>query len=231
MSKRELVVGGIKIEVTKKKNMRNLRIRVRPPEGKVLVSVPAGTRDQEIRRFVEQKSDWIMEARARVLEMEQRNRREYVSGEVYPLWGEPCVLQVVSGAGRSGVRLEGNQIILTVPQGCDAGTRERTLLAWYRRQLREALALTAEKCEEKTGLRAQEYRIKNMKTRWGTCNIEKRRIWISHQLAAKPAECLSYVVIHELTHLLERNHMRRFYGLLEGFCPDWRRAEELLKKS
>ena len=84
------------------------------------------------------------------------------------------------------------------------------------------------KCERKTGICADEYRIKNMKTRWGTCNIEKRRIWINLQLAKKPMECLEYVVIHELVHLLEKNHTHRFHALVEEYCPIWREAKKSL---
>ncbi|MCD8131258.1 MAG: M48 family metallopeptidase [Lachnospiraceae bacterium] len=231
MRNKEVVIGGLPVEISRKSNQKNIYIRVKPPEGNVTVSAPARVPDREIERFVLKKMPEIMKARDKVLARERQNSREYISGETQYLWGRPYPLQVVYGGTRGNVIRTPEKIVMTVPEGTETEAREALLNEWYRGELKQALEGAVLRCENRTGLHAEEYRIKNMKTRWGTCNIQKRRIWINLQLAKKPVECLDYVVIHELVHLLEKNHTRRFYALVEGFCPAWREAEGLLKEA
>lgn len=99
----------------------------------------------------------------------------------------------------------------------------------YTQQLLQTLPQVIEKCEAVTGLHAREWKLRDMKTRWGTCNVEKKRIWLNIQLAAYPGECLEYVVTHELVHLLERGHNAVFWGYMDQFFPDWRRVRKMLR--
>ena len=117
---------------------------------------------------------------------------------------------------------------MTAPEGATTDAKERVFIEWYRQELKRVLQTVIWRCEKKTGVHAEEFRIKNMKTKWGTCNIEKRRIWINLQLAKKPMECLEYVVIHELVHLLEKNHTHRFNALVGEFYPTWKEAKKML---
>lgn len=142
--------------------------------------------------------------------------------------GKPYRLQVVYEGTQHKIVKSPAKIIMTVPEGTDADAREKLFTEWYRQELKRVLESVIIGCEKKTGVHADEFRIKNMKTRWGTCNIEKRRIWINLQLAKKPMECLEYVVIHELVHLLEKNHTHRFHALVEEYCPTWREAKKML---
>lgn len=98
----------------------------------------------------------------------------------------------------------------------------------YRQKLLTVLPDIIKRCEERTGLHAEEWKLRDMKTRWGSCNVVKKRIWLNLQLAAYPEECLEYVVLHELTHLLERGHNQRFWGYMDKFCPDWREVRQTL---
>lgn len=144
------------------------------------------------------------------------------------MWGKPYRLQVIyEGKQRKIVRTP-TKIIMTVPEGTSIDSREKLFIEWYRQELKRVLESVVSQCEKKTGVHANEFRVKNMRTRWGTCNIDKRRIWINLQLAKKPAECLEYVVIHELVHLLEKNHTHRFRALVEEYCPTWQEAKKLL---
>lgn len=225
----ELVIGGLRVEIIRKKSLKNLYIRVNPPEGSVTVSTPAELPNEDIKLFVLKKLPEITKIRDRMLAQERQSKREYVSGESHYLWGKPYRLQVVYEGTQYKIVKRPTKIIMTVPEGTDVKARERLFTEWYRQELKRVLESVIIGCEKKTGIYADEFRIKNMKTRWGTCNNEKRRIWINLQLAKKPMECLEYVVIHELVHLLEKNHTHRFQALVEEYCPTWYEAKKLLE--
>ena len=228
MRNEEMTIGGLPIKVIRKKNLKNLYIRVNPPEGNVTVSTPTELSDEDIKLFVLKKLPEITKVRDRMISQERQSKRGYVSGESHYLWGKPYRLQVVYEGTQHKVVKTPTKIIMTVPVGADIETRERLLTEWYRQELKRVLESMVIGCEKKVGVHADEFRIKNMRTRWGTCNIEKRRIWINLQLAKKPMECLEYVVIHELVHLLEKNHTHRFNALVEECFPTWREAKKLL---
>ena len=122
------------------------------------------------------------------------------------------------------------KIVMTVPEDATEDQREKLMTEWYRKEIKRALPAVTKRCEQLMSLHADEYRVKNMKTKWGTCNISERRIWINLQLVKKAPECLEYVVTHELVHLLERNHTHRFHALVEQFYPTWRDAKKLLEE-
>ena len=224
----EMLIGGLPIEVIRKKNLKNLYVRVNPPEGNVTASTPMELSNEYIKLFVLKKLPEIMKAKDRMLLQERQSKREYVSGESHYLWGKPYCLQVVYEGTQRKIIKSPTKIIMTVPEGTDADARERLFTEWYRQELKRVLESVIIGCEKKTGVHADEFRIKNMKTRWETCNVEKRRIWINLQLVKKPIECLEYVVIHELVYLLEKNHTHRFHALVEKYCPTWREAKKIL---
>lgn len=149
----------------------------------------------------------------------------YISGETVTLWGEPRTLKVFA-TGKSLCRLSGDEIFMEFPVGADKASRSRILTAFLREELNRAIIEEAALCEPIVGKSAAEYKIKSMRTRWGTCNIEDRRIWINLDLVHLPRKCLHYVMIHELTHLYERHHNTAFYAYMDSFLPDWR----LIKK-
>jgi predicted metal-dependent hydrolase len=223
-----ITVGGLPIEIKRNKGQKNIYIRVGSPEGNVKVSAPERVKNDEIERLVSEKLEEIRKIREKVLKRKELKKREYVSNELCYLWGKPYRLQVVFEGKKSSVSKTSTEIIITAPEGADESAREKLLLSFYREELKLALKKLLPECERKTGVRANEARIKNMKTRWGSCNIKERRIWVSLKLAEKPIECLEYVIIHELTHLLEKSHNRRFYTLLEGFYPKWKETKKLL---
>lgn len=228
MMNETMEISGLQIQILKKRNLKNLYIRVNPPEGNVTVSAPAGYPDEEIKLFVLRKLPEITRVRNKMNVQPRQSKREYVSGESCYLWGKPYMLQVVPDGKRYSIEKTPNKIIMTVPDGATTEGKEQALTEWYRAEVKRVLETVFETCKKKTGIDADEAKIKKMKTRWGTCNIDSRRIWINLQLAKKPPECLEYVVIHELVHLLEKNHTNRFNALVEEYCPTWKEAKKLL---
>ena len=208
--------------------MKNLYIRLNPPLGDITVSASSEITIDEIKLFVLGKLPEITKVRDRMISQERQSKREYVSGESHYLWGKPYRLQVIYEGTQRKILKTPTKIIMMVPEGTCLESREKLLTEWYRQELKRVLESVVSQCIKKTGIHANEFRVKNMRTRWGTCNIDKRRIWINLQLVKKPAECLEYVVIHELVHLLEKNHTHRFQALVEKYCPTWKESKKLL---
>ncbi len=224
------IIGGQEVKISKKSNLKNIYLRIVPPDGNIKVSAPIMCRDEEIRNFVLKKMPQISMIQNDFKNQPRQTKREYVSGEAHYLWGKPYMLEVKYGNKKSEVIKNPERIVLKVPDGTDEKKRESILTEWYRTELKRNLEIVSKKCEQNTGIKADEYRVKNMKTKWGTCNIESRRIWINLQLIKKPLECLEYVVTHELVHLIERNHTNRFSELVDGFYPGWRQAKKKLSE-
>jgi predicted metal-dependent hydrolase len=133
---------------------------------------------------------------------------------------------VQNGPARVAIRNK-RRIDLFVRPGSDTADRERVMLAWYRQQLKALIPPLIAQWEVAMGVKVAEWGVKQMKTKWGACNIEARRIWLNLELAKKPVQCLEYIVVHEMAHLLERHHNDRFTKLMDSFLPQWRlqRAE------
>lgn len=224
----EETIGGLPIKIIKKKNLKNLYVRILPPEGNVIVSTPSDYPDEEIRLFVLKKMPEITKVRDKMRSQARQTEREYISGESHYLWGKPYRLQVINEGTRYIITKAPNKIVLQAPVGSTKEARERVFNEWYRQELKRVLESLGVICESKTKIIPNEYKIKNMKTKWGTCNIDKKTIWINLQLAKKPVECLEYVVIHEQVHLVEKNHTHRFNALVGEHCPNWKEARKLL---
>jgi len=225
-----ITVAGIPIEITRKARQKNLYIRVNPPEGDVTVSAPAEATEDSIRYYVLRKVPEITKIRDRMLAQPRQSKREYVSGEACYLWGKPHMLQVIYEGNRYKIEKTPQRIIMHAPEGASAESREKALTEWYRAELKRILPPILKQCEERISVEANACNIKYMKTRWGSCNVDEKRILINLQLVHKPIECLEYVVTHELVHLLEKNHTNRFRSLVEKYCPNWKEAKQLLSE-
>ncbi len=212
-----LIVGQVKVAVTRKQ-MKNLRLRV-SPAGQVLVSAPFSTRDAAIRTFVESRSQWIEQQRGDVASKSLEPPADYVDGELHWVWGTQLPLNL--GVGSRAVNHTGELLEIASRIGSTRDSRQRQVSAWYREQLKERIPGLVEKWEPRLGVSLAEWRIRNMKTRWGSCNITDRRIWLSLSLAKYRPELLEYVVVHELVHLKERLHSIRFKSLMSEALPEW----------
>ena len=230
MTKEELQIGNVPVTVLRKQNLKNVYLRILPPDGQVTVSAPSYVTNAELSNFLLSKLPDIYMRQERMRSQPRQTERTYVSGEAHYLGGKPYRLQVVYAGTRASVTKRASKLVMTVPQGYTVEQRERVMTDWYRGELRRVLQSATRRCMQTTGIEADDFRIKNMKTRWGTCNIPQRRIWVNLQLVKKPPECLDYVLIHELVHLVEANHTHRFHEWVEKYCPTWREAEKALKE-
>ena len=225
----KIEISGIEIEIQRKK-VKHLRLVVAPPDGRVRVSVPPHISDETVRDFVSSKIDWIKRQRERFAELPIEPRREYVSGETISVFGQRYILRVEHGGKKNSLILSGNEAVLTVRGESTAKQREAFLNEQYRALLKEKIAICLPKWEERTGLRADFWQVKNMTTRWGTCNVSARRIWINLELAKKPIECLEYVILHELAHLRVYNHGKDFAAIMDQHMPNWREVKKRLNE-
>ena len=224
------IIAGIPISITRKPSQKNLYIRVNPPKGDVTVSAPSDASDESIRYFVLRKMPEVTKVRNRMISQPRQTKRELVSGETFYLWGKPYMLQVIFSGHQYHIKQIEHKIVMTAPVGATEENRSKALTEWYRSQMKHILGKMVEKCEKQTGVSANAYSIKYMKTRWGSCNIDDKRILINLQLVKKPVICLEYVVIHELTHLIEHNHTNRFKALIGKFMSNWMEARQLLNE-
>lgn len=228
MTSSETTIAGLHVEIVRKSGQKNLYIRVNPPEGTVTVSAPTEATEEAIHHFVLRKIPEITKVRDRMLAQPRQSKREYVSGEACYLWGKPYMLQVIYKGSRYHIEKTPNKIIMTVPEGAGEEKRAKALTEWYRSELKRVLPALLKLCEERVGVEVNACNVKNMKTRWGSCNIPEKRILLNLQLVKKPVECLEYVIVHELVHLLEKDHTNWFRALVEKNYPNWKEARQLL---
>lgn len=224
-----ITLGGINIQVIKKK-IKNMYIRVLPPDGDVIIAVPENTSDDALRMFAVSRIAWVKRQKQNFANQARQTKRQYVSGESYYVWGRRYRLEVVYSAVRNAVYISGNKLIFQVRKESTSKQRENTLNEWYRSQLKLAIPPVLEKCEKVVGVNVVEWHIKNMRTKWGSCIPERKRIWLNLQLAKKPPECLEYVIVHELVHVLERNHSVSFKKYMDKFFPNWRTVKDELNE-
>ena len=224
-------IGGIPVEVVRK-DIKNLHVGVYPPGGRVRVAAPLRLDDDAVRLAVISRIGWIRRKRSEFEQQDRQSQREFVTGESHYFRGRRYRLKVIEYDGRPGVQVLNNATLgLRIRPGDDRDAREAILHRWYRRQLRDQLPPLLSKWGGKIGVKVAEVRIKKMKTRWGSCNVEDRRIWVNLELAKKPTMCLEYILVHEMVHLLERNHSDRFRDLMDTFMPQWRLHRDALNRA
>jgi predicted metal-dependent hydrolase len=215
-----LKISDISVEVCKK-NIKNMHLYVKPPNGKVTVSAPLNMKDEVIKKFVRTKISWIKKQIAKFDNQPRQSEREYVSGEALFIWGKQYYLQVDYGT-KNSLTLFGNKALLTVRKESTAQQRENFVREWYRELLKTEIKKFLPKWENITGLKVSDWQTKYMITRWGTCNTTTGKIWLNLQLAKKPPECLEYVILHELAHLTEKSHNDKFIAIMDRYMPMWR---------
>ncbi len=216
-----MIVSGINIEIVKK-NIKNMYLRVLPPAGNVRISAPFHASDEAIKLFAISKIGWIKKQIKKFENQSRQFERKYVSGEIHYLWGRRYKLQIKHTEKANNIEIKANNLILTVGENSTTSQREKIMNEWYRAELKAKLPALVEKWEDKIGVKANDVRVKNMLTRWGTCNVKDKRIWINLQLVKKPIICLEYIVVHELVHLLENKHTPVFIDYMDKFFPNWK---------
>ena len=212
-----------------RKGIENLHVGVYPPDGKVRVATPLHLDDEAVRLAVVSRLSWIRQQRQGFARQARQSTREMVTGESHYFEGQRYRLNVVERPGNSRVRIANrNSLELRVPPGTDQAGRKRVIDRWYRRRLKARIPDLLAQWEPIVGVSVTDCRVKRMKTRWGSCNIETKRIWLNLELAKKDPLCLEYILVHEMVHLLERHHTDRFRSLMDEFMPDWRLRRDML---
>lgn len=222
-----LTVSDIPVYVTRKA-IKNLHLGVYPPDGQVRVSAPLHWGNDAIRLVVVTRLKWIKTQQQRFQQQARQTPREMVSGESHYLWGARYRLDVVYQPGKHQIIPQGEFLHLTVSPGTTTENRVAVLHDYYRQQLKLRIPLLLGKWQPRMGVEVGGWGIKRMKTKWGSCNITDRRIWLNLELAKKPPECLEYVLVHELVHLLERQHNAIFTAHMDRLLPNWRSLRGLL---
>lgn len=217
---KQIKVDGIPVTVIWKK-IKSLNLYVKAPDGHVQISAPLRTSDRTIRAFVRAHMDWIHKQQA-----DMRIKyplRQYATGETVMVFGMPVILTTVESADRKshGVQRQNNNLVLRVPMESNIEKRQEIFRRWQREELKKIAADMIAKWAFDMQVQVQEWHIKRMKTKWGSCNYQARRIWLNLALAEQPVECIEYVIVHELCHLLEPSHDARFWELMTRFLPDW----------
>ncbi|WP_447601279.1 M48 family metallopeptidase [Nitrospira sp. Nam80] len=228
---REIRVSGLPVHILRKP-IKNLHLGVYPPHGRVRVAAPLGMSDNAVRLAVISRLGWIKKQRTRFQSQERQSAREYVSRESHYYLGRRYLMNVVEHDGPPYITLRNKGVLeFHVPKRTTAANRERLLRDWYRQQLKCLIPKIVEKWEGVTGVKVAAWGVKKMKTKWGSCNSSERRIWLNLELAKKPIQCLEYIVVHEMVHLLERRHNDRFTELLDQVMPTWRLHRDELNRA
>lgn len=224
----QLIIRGLTINVVRKE-IKNLHLAVYPPDGAVRIAVPHRIDDDGVRLAVVSRLGWIRRRRAEFKKQARQSQREMVTGESHYVDGRRYRLNVVEGEARPTVRIRNSSTLeLQVRPGMDRERRERVLDQWHRNRLRERIPALIAKWEPVLSVQVGDWGIRKMRTRWGSCNTDVKRIWLNLELAKKPPQCLEYVLVHEMIHLLERRHNDQFRAYLDQFMPQWRMHRDTL---
>jgi predicted metal-dependent hydrolase len=222
-----LTVSGIDVDVIYK-DIKNLHIGVYPPLGRVRVAAPKRLDDERVRLAIIQRLPWIKKQQEQLRAVERQSEREMLTGESHYVWGVRHRLKVVERPGRAHLEVDGERLLLYVPEGTGTDRRRELLERWRRDQLRSAIPDLIAKWEPVLEVSVPRWSIRRMKTKWGSCNRETGHIWFNVELAKKHPDCLEYIVVHEMIHHLERNHGKSFTKLMDKFMPDWRSRRDRL---
>jgi len=222
-------INGLDVDVVRKNN-KNMHLYVLPPDGAVRVSVPYRLDDEAIRLFVLTKMGWIKRQIDKYKNQLRQSEREYVTGESHYLWGRRYQLKIVEATRTKGLFIQSDILMLIVRSPTTREQCETIFNEWYRKELKTRIPQFINLWQQRLGVCASSWHVKNMRTKWGTCNVRNKRLWFNLQLAKKPIECLEYIIVHELCHLLQKNHSPAFVALMDKHLPGWQATRKQLNE-
>ena len=221
-----ITINDIDIEV-EYKNIKNMHLAVYPPDGRVHVSAPAGYTEDQIKLYVLKKWVWVSLKRDELMSFNIQPEREFISGEAHYYKGQLYRLRVITDdVTHPHVEISGDYILLYTKNGASRKQKEEILFSWYKEMLTPIVGKFVSKWEYILNVKLNEWEIRQMTARWGSCSKEKKKAIFNLQLAKKPVRCIEYVVAHEMVHLIERNHTKRFRAIMDLHLPEW----ELIRK-
>ena len=225
-----IVISGIPIDI-QKKNIKNMHLQIKPPDGHVVISAPLSMDDKAIEVYARTNLSWIKKQIEKFQQQPRSAKRQYVSGETMYIWGKQYYLSFVPDAQKNSFEIQGDKVILSMREDSTVKQRENYVREQYRSLLKVEIERLLPKWEQITALHCESWQTKYMVTRWGTCNTEKKKLWFNLQLAQKPIECLEYVILHELIHLRERTHNSTFIAYMDMYMKNWRAVRKELNDS
>lgn len=225
----QVQLGNIAVDVTLK-DIKNVHLSVYPPNGRVRIAAPMRMSLDTIRIFAISKLGWIKQQQKKLREQERETPREYLNRESHYLWGKRYLLSVREENGGTSIELRPRRIVLRMRPGTSEEKKQALFEEWYREQLRAAVLPLLAKWQPLMGVTVNRVFVQRMKTKWGSCNSTARHIRLNTELAKKPSECLEYIVVHELAHLIEPTHTRRFIALMDRFMPRWQFYRQVLNR-
>ena len=222
-----LSLGDLTVDVVRK-DIKNLHLSVHPPTGRIRIAAPQFLEIDAIRAYAISRIAWIRTNQKKLRAQLREPEREYIDRESHFVWGERVLLQVIQSSGPPSVRLEHRSLILTARDDLPHGERHRAIDSWYREILRSAAEPSIARWEAQLGVKSGSLFVQRMKTKWGSCNPHNGNVRLNTELGKKPLECLDYVILHELAHLLETTHSDAFFAILDRNLPQWRDIRRLL---
>lgn len=226
----QITISNIKIDVVRK-DIKNIHLAVYPPTGRVRIAAPLNVNEDAIRLFAILKLGWIKRNQRKFEDQVRFSQREYKQRESHYFQGRRYLMTIVETEGRPKVVLKNKKYIeLHVKPNAPTIKRHEILTEWYRDQLKKQIPAIIDKWEKVLNVKVEDWQVKQMKTKWGSCSIEKKRIWINLELAKKPEHCLEYIIVHEMVHMVERQHNDKFLYLMNTYLPNWKHIKDELNK-
>lgn len=225
----QVQLGDIAVDVIQK-DIKNIHLSVHPPTGRVRISAPHRMNLDTIRVFAISKLAWIKQHQQNVRAQDRETPREYLDRESHYVWGRRYLLEQIEAAAAPRIELSHSRLRLQIRPGTSPAKKEAIVDEWYRALVKESAPPLVVKWEKLMGVRVEKFFVQRMKTKWGSCTPASRTIRLNSELAKKPRECLEYIVVHEMTHLLEPTHNRRFVTLMDQFLPKWEFHRETLNR-
>jgi len=226
----QIIISDIKIDVIRK-DIKNIHLAVYPPKGRVRISAPLNINENSIRLFAVSKLGWIKRHQRNFEIQERLPAREYKQRESHYFQGRRYLLNIIEQDGAPKIVLRTKKYIdLYIRPNTPTEKRHKIMTEWHRAEIKKLIPEIIRKWEKILDLKVNDWQVKQMKTKWGTCNIEQKRIWINLELAKKPDRCLEYIIVHEMVHLLERKHNERFLYYMDTFLPNWKQIKAELNK-
>ncbi|MBK8670117.1 MAG: M48 family metallopeptidase [Saprospiraceae bacterium] len=222
-------LGDIDIELTQKE-IKNIHLSVMPPDGHVRIAAPLNLSAETIRLYAISKLSWIKKQQKKIRSQQRESNRLFINKETHYYQGRKYMLKIVPTTGVPKIILNKSTIVMHISENSTPEKRQEVMNEWYRAQLKNIVEKMISVWESKIGVTAIAWRIRSMKTKWGSCNTDHKSILLNLELAKKPLHCIEYIIVHELIHLIERRHNDRFISLLDHYLPNWRHYKEELNK-
>lgn len=225
----QLSLGDITIEIIVK-DIKNIHLSVYPPNGRVRIAAPLRMTADTIRIYALSKLAWIKKQQQKFNAQRREAPRDYLNRESHYFLGKRYLLKIIELDAPPSITIKHDILELQIRPNSDLEKKQAVMESWYRMQLKQLVPDMISKWSKLMDVSPNELYIKKMRTKWGTCNAEAKRIWLNLELAKKPLQCIEYIVVHEMVHLLERSHNDRFVAYMNRFLPEWRHLKNELNQ-